>query len=320
MRRSIRTPRANKPRLSRRSLLRDACAIPLAALCGASSPLREARAQQAAAAITVTDLGGLKLLQGAGCNVIAMPGGDGALMIDGGLAANADDLLLAVYDATGNHRVHTLINTHWHPEQTGANETVGLGGGTIFAHENTRMYLSNSVYSVTFEGRRAPLPEAGRPTQVTRGDGSLEFGGERIDYGYLPAAHTDGDLYLHFPMQNVLVAGGVVSGEQWPLLDYRNGAWYGGRVRALEWLAELVEPGTRVVPAHGRVITGRDVVRQRDIYQQLFETLIDYMNLGLGAEDVVARNPLADHEAEFGDPSAFLDGAYRSMLIAYVPE
>jgi glyoxylase-like metal-dependent hydrolase (beta-lactamase superfamily II) len=262
----------------------------------------------------------LIVFQGAGCNVIAMPGDDGALMIDGGLAANADALLGAVRDATGNDRIHTLINTHWHPEQTGANEAVGRAGGVIFAHEKTRMYLGNPVYSVTFEGRLDPLPEAGRPNQTTRGDGSLEFAGTRIDYGYLPTAHTDGDLYVHFPEMNVLAAGGVVSGERWPLLDYRNGAWFGGRVRALEWLAELVDPDTRAVPAHGRLITGDDIVRQRDIYRELFETMIGYMNMGFGAEDVVERNPLERFEAEFGDPSAFLDGAYRSMLIAYVPE
>lgn len=277
-----------------------------------------APAQRAAAEITATDLGGLALLQGAGCNVIAMPGDDGALMVDGGLAANADALLRAVYDATGNERIHTLINTHWHPEQTGANEAVGQSGAVIFAHEKTRMYLSNTVYS--FERRLDPLPEAARPNEVTRGDGSLEFAGTRIDYGYLPAAHTDGDLYVHVPEQNVLAAGGVVSAEAWPPLDYRNGAWFGGRVRALEWLAELVEPDTRVVPSEGPPMTGRDIVRHRDIYHELFETLIAYMNMGLGPEDVVERNPLERYEGEFGDPSAFLDGAYRSMLIAYVPD
>jgi glyoxylase-like metal-dependent hydrolase (beta-lactamase superfamily II) len=119
---------------------------------------------------------------------------------------------------------------------------------------------------------------------------------------------------------DVLVAGGVVSGEKWPILDYRNGAWYGGRVRALEALADLVGPDTRVVPAHGPLITGSDIVRHRDIYQDLFLTLIDYMNMGLGSEDVVDRNPLSPYEAEFGDPSTFLDLAYRSMLIAYVPD
>src|SRR5712692_9079685 len=72
--------------------------------------------------ISTTDLGGATLFQGAGCNVVAMPGPDGALMIDGGLAANADALLAAVKTATRTSRINTLINTHWHPEQTGANE------------------------------------------------------------------------------------------------------------------------------------------------------------------------------------------------------
>jgi hypothetical protein len=61
-------------------------------------------------------------------------------------------------------------------------------------------------------------------------------------------------------------------------------------------------------------------VRQRDIYQDLFETMIGYMNLGFGPEDAVERNPLERYESEFGDASAFLEGAYRSMLIAYVPD
>ena len=252
-----------------------------------------------------------------------MHGDDGALMIDGGLAANADALLDAVYAATGDDRVRLLIDTHWHPEQTGANEAVGRSGGEIFAQEKTGMYLSNTVYLQTDKQHMKPvrpLPESARPTKTVRGDGSLTFAGQRLDYGYLPQAHTDGDLYVHFPQLNVLAAGGVVAADRWPLLDYHDGAWLGGRVRALEWLADLVKPDTRVVPAQGPMLTGRDVVRQRDIYEELFKTMIGYMNMGFGAEDAVAHNPLKKYEAEFGDPSAFLNGAYRSMLIAYVPD
>ena len=316
MPRSTRTGPAVSRLLSRRRFL-GAGAVTLGS---ALLPAVAARSQPAVAEIKTTDLGGLFLLQGAGCNVVALRGADGALLIDGGLAANADALLRAVYAATGTNRVQTLINTHWHPEQTGANELVGRAGGKILAHEKTAMYLRNRVSSSTFEGRRDPLPEAARPTETTRGEGSLEVGGRKLDFGYLPAAHTDGDLYVHFPELNVLVAGGVVSGEQWPLLDYRNGAWFGGRVRALERLADLVKADTRVVPADGRLITGRDIVRHRDIYRELFETMIGYMNMGFGAEDVVEHNPLAKYQTELGDPSAFLDGAYRSMLIAYVPD
>jgi cyclase len=337
--------RLSQDPLSRRLFLQTGTA----ALAGALLPVPSAGAQSAPR-ITTTDLDGATLFQGAGCNVVAIPGSDPtegrqgvpALMIDGGLAANVEALLAAVKSATGASRIHTLINTHWHPEQTGANEAVGRGGGVIFAHEKTKLFLGTTVYSaVGIKGRVAPLPDVARPNRTTRGDGSMDFGGlapsersesrglalsERseskgpIHYGYMPAAHTDGDLYVHIPKMNLLVVGGVVSAEEWPLLDYLNGAWLGGRVRALERLAGLVTPDTRVVPANGRVMTGSDIVRHRDMYQKLFSTMIGYLNMGLGPEDAVERNPLEAYEAEFGDASEFEYGALRSMMIAYVPD
>src|SRR5687768_7814385 len=100
MRRSIRTDPAVSRLLSRRRFL-GAGAVTLGS---ALLPEIAARSQQGAVEITTTDLGGLFLLQGAGCNVLALRGADGALMIDGGLAANADALLRAVYAATGTAR------------------------------------------------------------------------------------------------------------------------------------------------------------------------------------------------------------------------
>ena len=111
-----------------------------------------------------------------------------------------------------------------------------------------------------------------------------------------------------------------MSSAEWPLLHYKNGAWLGGRVRALERLAPIVKPDTRVVPAVGPVMTGKDIVRHRDMYQKLFTTMIGYLNMGLGPEDAVQRNPLKEYQSEFGDPSAFTYGALRSMMIAYVPD
>jgi glyoxylase-like metal-dependent hydrolase (beta-lactamase superfamily II) len=309
----INTP-ATENRISRRHFLG-------ASLGGVFVTAYATAAQQTVPQISATDLGGgLFVFQGAGCNVLAMHGEDGALMVDGGLAANANALLKAVKERTGNSRIQTLINTHWHPEQTGCNEAVGREGGVIIAHEKTRMYESNTVTSVTFDGRLKPLPEVARPTKTTLQEGSLKFAGKQVDYAYLPQAHTDGDLYVHFPELNVLAGGGVVSGEQWPLIDYRNGAWFGGRVRAYERLAKLVRPDTRVVPANGRLITGSDIVRQNDIYQKLYAEMIAYLNMGMGPEDVAAKNPLKQYQAEYGDASTFLYGAYRSMLIAFVPD
>jgi glyoxylase-like metal-dependent hydrolase (beta-lactamase superfamily II) len=148
----------------------------------------------------------------------------------------------------------------------------------------------------------------------------MDVAGHTVDYGYLPAAHTDGDLFVHLPKQNLLIVGGVTSVEEWPLLDWQNGAWLGGRVRAMQRLADLVTPDTRVVAATGRLMTGRDIVRQRDIYLQLFETMIGYLNMGLGPEDAPGRKPLKAYEADYGNADVFAYGALRSMMIAYVPD
>ena len=45
----------------------------------------------------------------------------------------AMDRGLAALKETSAKRVSTLINTHWHPEQTGSNERLGKAGAKIIA-------------------------------------------------------------------------------------------------------------------------------------------------------------------------------------------
>ncbi len=271
--------------------------------------------------ITATRLApDLTVLQGAGCNVLAVRGPEGSLLVDGGYAAHSKALLQAAARATENVRVNTLINTHWHPAQTGSNEAIGHAGGLIIAHERTRLYLGRAVASVDYEGLYGPLPPQARPTKTTRTNGSLTFAGQQVDYGYLPAAHTDGDLYIHLPQHNLVAAGGPVCAEAWPLLDYRNGAWLGGLVKAHETLAALVRPDTRIVPANGRLLTGTEIARHHDMYAAFHERMVGYMNKGWDSGDAIADRPLKTFESQFGDPAAFIHGAFISLNLAYSPD
>lgn len=306
---------------SRRKLLRDS-ALALSAASTASLFAPFNRAHAAAAEITRTDLGHAKLLQGAGCNVVVIPGltEDGLLMIDGGLAANADALLQAAFEATGQTKVHTLFNTHFHPEQTGANAKVGAAGGHIIAHENTKVCLQNAVLSSAYEGRYGPLADAGLPKQTLRGDGRMKFAGQEIVYGWLPAAHTNGDLFLYFPILDTLVTGGPVTTGEWPLLDIRQGGWIGGLVEAYEKLADIVSADTVVVPAHGPVTDGTAIIRMRNMYSEFHLTLAEQLNIGMGWDDMVAVNPLKPYEARYGSAAKFTELAMRSMQMAYVPD
>jgi glyoxylase-like metal-dependent hydrolase (beta-lactamase superfamily II) len=294
-----------------------------------------------ASSLKVVDVSGLALIQGAGCNVVALGGPDGALMIDGGLAANSAVLLKGLHGAVKTSRVNTLFNTHWHPEQTGSNVAVGGAGGTIIAHEVTKLALGAALGNVSplFEGTYGPLPKAGLPTVTTYNKGTLQFAGEQVDYRYLPGAHTNGDLFVHFPKRNVIVVGGPVGSDRWPVIDYRNGGFMHAFLRSQEILCEIVKPDTIVIPTNGPTLTGADLVQHKNFYWDLFKQFFVLFNKGFGPTDVaefnlgkefmgvgkvVADRPLMREpgqrlRAQLGDPTQFIEYAYRSTQMATVP-
>ena len=302
----------------RKFLSTSSCALGAAAL--GESLLQQAAAQPAE--ITRVDLNHAWVFQGGGCNVFAIPGMNegGVLMVDGGLAAHADAVIDAVLDTFGQDRVHTLVNTHWHPEQTGANERLGAEGALIIAHEKTKLFLENPVMSALFEGRYGPLADAGLPTKTLGSSGTFKFAGQEIIYGYLPAAHSESDIFLYFPILDTLIAGGPVTTGQWPVMDIRHGAWIGGLLRAYETLAQVVSADTTVIPAHGPIISGTDILRMRAMYTNLHLDLAEQLNLGMGPKDVVDMGLLDDYIADFGDPTRFIEFAHRSLQRAYVPD
>jgi glyoxylase-like metal-dependent hydrolase (beta-lactamase superfamily II) len=192
------------------------------------------------------------------------------------------------------------------------------------------------VRSPLFDGTIGPLPDGARPTKTTYDRDAFDFAGEEVQVRHLPGAHTDGDLYVYFPKRNVVVAGGPVTSDRWPVMDYLNGGFMHGFVRSYDILAELVKPDTLVVPANGPVMTGVDVVKMKDLYWQLFRQFFVLFNKGLGPRDVaefnagkefrgvvpiVADRPLIGNPVlqQLGDPSQFLEFAYRSTQLATLP-
>ena len=148
----------------------------------------------------------------------------------------------------------------------------------------------------------------------------MKFAGQEIIYGYLPAAHTNGDLFLYFPILDTLVAGGPVTTGQWPILDIRQGAWMGGLVSAYNQLSEIVSADTTVIPAHGPLTNGTEIIRMRDMYSELHLDLAQQLNLGMGWDDVIKMGLLAKYEDKYGDSTHFVETAHRSIQLAYVPD
>lgn len=286
----------------------------LAGAAGASLSLR-VLAGSSSGPVTVVPLSGpLMLITGAGGNVVALTGAEGVLLVDSGLEERSRDLLRALAKLPGGKQVHTVINTHWHWEHTGGNERFGKEKARIIAHENTRLWLGADFYCEWQNNRHyTPRPRAAWPTETFYTSGKLTANGEEVVYGYLPRAHTDGDIYVFFPKSNVLVAGGLVSAGSYPVLDYTTGGWIGGMADASKALLGIANKDTRIVPGVGPVQTYADLQAQSDMLSTMRERLIDLMRKGIGTDDLAADPPTQEFNAKWGDPQLFLANAYRGL-------
>jgi glyoxylase-like metal-dependent hydrolase (beta-lactamase superfamily II) len=135
-----------------------------------------------------------------------------------------------------------------------------------------------------------------------------------VRYGYIPdAAHTDGDVYVHFATQNVLVVGDAMCGDGWPVVDYETGGWIGGIVGGLQRLQPLVGPDTRIVPARGRVLGAADLKAQYDMYAKIYDRLTTLLNKGRSPGEAVEAKPTKEFDAQMGNPDEFVRRAFESL-------
>jgi glyoxylase-like metal-dependent hydrolase (beta-lactamase superfamily II) len=251
-------------------------------------------------------------------NVIAQTGPQGVLLVDGGSAGGSDALMKAVSSLPGGGKVHTLFNTHWHPEQTGSNERLGKAGATIIAHENTRLWLTQNV-TWPWDGRRfAKLPKIAQPNKTFYETGKLDSG---VRYGYISdAAHTDGDLYVHFPNQNVLAVGDAMSGQGWPVVDWWTGGWIGGIVGGLQRLQTVADANTRIVPARGPVLGLEELKAQYEMYGTIYDRLSQLLNKGRGPTEAVEARPTKEFDDKMGNPDEFVRRAFESLWAYLSPD
>jgi cyclase len=305
-------------RYTRRLLLR--AALGSAAGLALATPVRLFGAGQAAVAPATHRLADdLHVISVPGAhNVLAHTRSGGVVLVDGASTAASEALLKAVAALPGAGPVRTLFNTHWHPEQTGSNETLGKAGATIIAHENTRLWLTTDVRWPWNGQTFKRLPAVAQPNKTFYSSATLEPG---IRYGHLPdAAHTDGDLFVYFEAQNVLAVGDVVSTQGWPTVDYVTGGWIGGMVGATQRLLTLANAQTRIVPARGPVLSYADLEAQASMYATLYERLATLLNKGRGPSEAVAARPTKEFDAQMGNPDEFVRRAFESLWAYLSPD
>ena len=255
----------------------------------------------------------LSLVTSGRTNVLALSTADGLVVVDSGAPELGDPLMESLRRLSPGGRVGTVFNTHWHPEHTGANDVLRQGGARIVAHENTRLWMATPTWMPAEDRYRPPRPRAAHPSETFYVDGSMDTGGERVEYGYLIEAHTSGDIYVFFRESNVLAVGDVASPARDPALDYFTGAWLGGRVDAMDRLLALGDAGTRIVPGYGPVMRREDLQAERDMMRAIYERAVDRVRQGDSVEDMLEAGVIDGLARTWDDPHTFVYAVHKGL-------
>ena len=300
---------------NRRSVLKSAIGLAAAASLPAGAFAKLA----SRVPVTATALNDhLLLVSGLGGNVLALRSDDGLLLVDTGAPGATSKLQSELKKFARGAKVTTVINTHWHTDQSGGNDVFAKGGAKIVSHAKAAQRMAIDQY-VPWEDRyikaRAKLAV---PTEIFYlGRKELKFGAETIEYGYLQQPHTDGDIYVHFRESNVLVVGDAVSPQLDPQICWYEGGWVGGRVDSQAKLLALGNAETRIIAGTAGVVSKAEVKTERDALEKVFERMSDAMRKGFTTEDMQKAKLVDGLSRTWADPDKFIYDAHKSMWAHY---
>lgn len=252
-------------------------------------------------------------ITGGPANIVVLVQPEGLLLVNGGPKEYAPALQTFLASQFPGKALKVLFDTDWHPENTGFNATAAAAGARIVAHENTKQWLGTTIHCQWLKRTFSPVPAEALPTETFYTTGELTFGREKVIYGYLGQAHTDGDIYVYFPGPNVLVTGDVMTVGSYPVLDYTTGGWIGGLANATRTLLDVAKDDTRIVPGRGPAQARTDLAAESEMAVAMRDKLVKMMKSGMGSEEMITAAPTKEFDAKWGDPERFMQNVYQGL-------
>ena len=242
---------------------------------------------------------GIYMLTGKGGNVGLSTGKSGTLLIDDQYAPTAKKLLAAIAKKT-SAPVRFVINTHWHGDHTGGNETMGKAGAVIVAHENVRKAMSKDQFIKTFNMKSSPAPDIALPVITFTENMTFHWNNDEIEVKHVPSAHTDGDSVIYFKQANVIHAGDTFFNKMYPFIDVTTGGSIGGVISASEKLLDLANDETKIIPGHGVLANKKDLQAYHDMLVVMQKRIGELKYTGKSRDVVIASKPTADFDPVWG--------------------
>lgn len=243
--------------------------------------------------------GNVYLLTGAGGNIGLCVGDDAVFMVDDQFAPLAPKIKAAIAKLT-TKPVTFLLNTHWHFDHTGGNESFGASGAIIVGHENVRKRMSTEQF-IEFLGMKIKAePRAALPVITFAHDTTFHVNGEEILVLHVPNAHTDGDSIVHFRKADVIHMGDIFFNKLYPFIDSSSGGSVDGVIAAADRAMGMAGDGTKFIPGHGPVANKADLKAYRDMLATVSARIRDQVKAGKSLAEVIDSKPTAEFDEQWG--------------------
>jgi cyclase len=158
-----------------------------------------------------------------------------------------------------------IINTHFHYEHTNGNLTFGAEMIPIVAHENARIKMEKDrTLSAPENLVQKASPVKGLPTVTFIERMQLYDDQEIIELTHLRNAHTDGDVLIQFKKANVFYTGDIFVTTGLPYIDQNNGGDIYGMINAMNYIINVADDESKIVPGHGKVSGMKEMRVYRD--------------------------------------------------------
>jgi cyclase len=287
----------------------------------AGRPLR-AQEPSSQIEITVTPVrGGVHLVSGDGGNIAAFVGEDGVLLVDAGLSEPSERLLASIRELcqreSANPALRYVVNTHWHSDHTGGNETLAAAGALVVAHENVLRLLSQDQVMAHLGDHLVPAaPARARPRLTFNDRINLSWNQDLIHVVHMPNAHSNGDVIVHFRDADVIHMGDILNGN-YPFIDVDSEGHIHGMIRAVEEVLAHSREITLFIPGHGPLADREDLLRYREMLTTVRDRVQAMIDRGMTRQQVIEAKPTADLDAvwsggESADP--FVGLVYDGLI------
>jgi glyoxylase-like metal-dependent hydrolase (beta-lactamase superfamily II) len=261
-------------------------------------------------------------------NVAIGSGGNVMLLRDGGSALISDSKNPG-YGFTLRREAEALgaplrfaVNTHHHPDHVGGNAVL-TSDLALLAHPTARTRLTtwaagvvgqenqalnnalqqlrerngNPTVIAELERAREQLrtvtPDRFVPTRDVRDGEELRVGSRTVVLRHVGPGHTDNDVFLFMPEENVVHTGDLCFNRTHGFMDQNGGVSSSGWQRSVQTILGMVNAETVVIPGHGEITDRAGLQWQYDYFEQLRDAVSTAVRQGMTKEQVMELRPAA---------------------------